>query len=59
MNAVFTLEGTMNRRPGAPVSRFTFTCQAIDLESALEHLEHYLNPEKNYKITSINCSTLN
>lgn len=58
MKAVYTLEGTMCRRAGAPVNRFVFTCQATDFDAALESLERFLNPEKNYKITSINCATL-
>lgn len=58
MKAVYTLEGTMCRRPGAPTNRFVFTCEAETFDDALELLERFLNPEKNYKITSINGSIL-
>lgn len=51
----YTIEGIMTHKPGAASNRFKFAAQAQSLEDAILLFEARLNPERGYKITSIDA----
>lgn len=58
MANLYTIEGSMARRPGAPTNRFKYVTEASSLQDALNHMEVALEPEKSYKVTSVECVNL-
>lgn len=58
MANLYTIEGNMARRPGAPTNRFKYVTEAGTLQDALNHMEVTLEPEKAYKVTSVECVSL-
>jgi len=58
MANLYTIEGSMTRRPGAPTNRFKYVAEAGSLQDALNHMEVALEPEKGYKVTSVECVKL-